>query len=170
MAIFFLGLAVGKLVHGKHRSLRAWAEVAAKLAVLSVVSFLAMRYIDGSIQQTSRRMANLAYILWMTSLNSFILFVCLSGSIHFTRFQSSPIPKAVSQHQLLTFFVVSTHSCLLPDASIAFLSLSLPYLLAFIFHFLCTYSCTHELTVFVSVFLWLSLLSHNYRQTSSPEL
>ena len=110
VAIYQMALAigqwVGEMIQRSNISITRRMRTLAMLCTLDLVLWCLAWYTHTYVQFVSRRMANLAYVLWTVAFNLFhllaCLFICVAG-----KFKASPLLSAINRNQLPLFLIAN---------------------------------------------------------------
>ena len=81
LCIYFMGVSFGILVFKKKQVLQDWISVLKNLFLYCLVSWLAYYLCKLYVQDTSRRIANATYVLWIVSQCTFLMALFLTVDI-----------------------------------------------------------------------------------------
>ncbi|EGC39189.1 hypothetical protein DICPUDRAFT_45375 [Dictyostelium purpureum] len=105
LSIHLIGTKIGCELFKVRNTLTEWRKFATKLLVLSVITWVLWLFCEIYIDRTSRRMANLGYVLAILAINLFNfsvnIFVYLISGNH----NASVIAKSINRNQLFIFLL-----------------------------------------------------------------
>jgi len=105
LAIYLIGIKIGDSLFQTRITIRDWLKYALRLLATSIVFYVLWYLSEQHIEKTSRRMANLSYVLAILSLNLFNFSINILISILTGHQNSSCIAKSVNRNQLFIFLL-----------------------------------------------------------------
>lgn len=120
LAIYLLAVELGRFLFRNRKSVKQWIYFCLSLIIVDIVCWLALSLVTDHVDQISRRMANLPYVLWQVAYNVFliILFLCLDliflavksatkSKVSISLLSCGAVIEAIGQHQLVYFLVAN---------------------------------------------------------------
>ncbi|KAF2078688.1 hypothetical protein CYY_000059 [Polysphondylium violaceum] len=105
LAIYLIGIKLGDSLFKTRNTIRDWLKYSLRLLATSVLFYVLWYLCEIYIDKTSRRMANLGYVLAILSLNLFNFSINILISILTGHQNSSVIAKSVNRNQLFIFLL-----------------------------------------------------------------
>ncbi|KAN0012314.1 hypothetical protein ACTFIU_007612 [Dictyostelium citrinum] len=105
LAIHLIGTKIGTELFKVRSTLTEWRKFATKLLISSIVFYILWVLCEIYIDKTSRRMANLGYVLAILSINLFNFSVNILITLITGNHNASVIAKSINRNQLFIFLL-----------------------------------------------------------------
>ncbi|EAL64434.2 phosphatidylinositol glycan, class W [Dictyostelium discoideum AX4] len=105
LAIYLIGTKIGTELFKVRSSLTEWRKFATKLLISSIVFYILWILCEIYIDKTSRRMANLGYVLAILSINLFNFSINILITLITGNHNASVIAKSINRNQLFIFLL-----------------------------------------------------------------
>lgn len=128
LSIFLAGIALAPLIRSHYKSLHEIRIRLLQLCVLALALLLLAYAVDQHIQTVSRRMANLAYVLFVLALSLLVMCVLFAAQLWVGGGTGSSLMlyEAVNRNQLFVFLLVRSFCVFCPcvDSLLVYVFLS----------------------------------------------